>query len=587
MAAVEAALDAEQEEAAHIDADVRQVVIAGPGAGKTETVSALVAWLAEEEGVDPSEEILVLSFSNAAVHAVGRRLRHLDGPSPEIRTVDSLAREVILDLFDDDLPANLDRRIAVATRLLRDEHWDRLDGLAHVIVDEVQDVVGARAEFVLELLRRIPSECGFSLLGDPAQGIYDFQLTDKASMPSSELLSTAAQLGDVRQVVLRGQYRARSREAVAAVSLRDDVLAGDPFDATGGRIASTVPGGEVEQVAPLAIRWGGTTAFLTRDNGEALLVAGALAAAGFPVELRRPAHAQVSARWIAESLADHPSRTIDRETFLAAHPHGDGEDRWRALRRVAGGYAHELEISRVAAALRTPRRLPPELLAEPVSDIVVSTVHRSKGLEYDNVVLVDPRVHRRADESPAAEARVRYVALTRSRDRIVRAAGEEARHVYRDGRTGRWIRGGYKKWQTFGFEVRHGDIDVSAPPPGGDTTQRHLAEAVTPGAPVDLELAPALSTLDVPRYSIRHHGTLIGHTSEEFGEALAHRIGHAESRVSKGQRPWPRLADGRVAQVTTAAGLPRADGPTGRHGLWLAPALTGLLTLKWKDDDDD
>src|SRR5699024_6981192 len=130
------------------------------------------------------------------------------------------------------------------------------------------DVVGARAEFVLELLRRIPSECGFSLLGDPAQGIYDFQLTDKASMPSSELLSTAAQLGDVRQVVLRGQYRARSREAVAAVSLRDDVLAGDPFDATGGRIASTVPGGEVEQVAPLAIRWGGTTAFLTRDNGE-------------------------------------------------------------------------------------------------------------------------------------------------------------------------------------------------------------------------------------------------------------------------------------------------------------------------------
>ena len=44
----------------------------------------------------------------------------------------------------------------------------------HVVVDELQDLVGDRADLVRAVLEL--TGCGFTMLGDPAQGIYNFQL---------------------------------------------------------------------------------------------------------------------------------------------------------------------------------------------------------------------------------------------------------------------------------------------------------------------------------------------------------------------------------------------------------------------------
>ena len=62
-------LDDDQLSVATSAASVRQVVIAGPGAGKTHVVSRLVENLIVDEGIDPVQGLLVLSFSNAAVMA--------------------------------------------------------------------------------------------------------------------------------------------------------------------------------------------------------------------------------------------------------------------------------------------------------------------------------------------------------------------------------------------------------------------------------------------------------------------------------------------------------------------------------------
>lgn len=66
--------DESQRAAIEVDADTRQIVIAGPGSGKTQVVSALVERLLEDCDVDANEGLLVLSFSNAAVFAVDQRL---------------------------------------------------------------------------------------------------------------------------------------------------------------------------------------------------------------------------------------------------------------------------------------------------------------------------------------------------------------------------------------------------------------------------------------------------------------------------------------------------------------------------------
>ena len=48
-----------------------------------------------------------------------------------------------------------------------------------MIVDEVQDLVGERARLRPRDPRRTsPADAGFTLLGDPHQAVYDFQLTE-------------------------------------------------------------------------------------------------------------------------------------------------------------------------------------------------------------------------------------------------------------------------------------------------------------------------------------------------------------------------------------------------------------------------
>src|SRR5665647_153688 len=207
-------LDQSQVAAVEIEPETRQIVIAGPGSGKTEVVAALLQHLATAHGADLADELLVLSFSRAAVHAVTRRLR--EAPSvtaaPAVRTLDSLAVEVLADNGYEYEHLTFDDRIVAATAVLKERGWFALEALLHIVVDEVQDVVGLRADFLLALLGGLACDAGFTLLGDPAQAIYDFQLGEHSMTTSADLLHLAADLGRVHMRELTGQYRAGTRE---------------------------------------------------------------------------------------------------------------------------------------------------------------------------------------------------------------------------------------------------------------------------------------------------------------------------------------------------------------------------------------
>ncbi|MBD7949740.1 UvrD-helicase domain-containing protein [Oerskovia rustica] len=580
-------LDPSQVAAVEVDAEARQIVVAGPGSGKTEVVSALIEHLIEEKDLEPTSEILVISFSNAAVHAATARLARKGLDPVTVQTMDSLALEILRDVSDvDTTELSFDRRVEAATQILREEGWDRLDELRHLVVDEVQDVVGRRADFLLALLDVLDEDAGFSLIGDLAQAIYDFQLDDRSGTTSADLLGQASTKGVVEEKVLTGQYRARTRDAKGAARLRAAVLAGaddlDDFE------ADVVHAGGVPDVVRLAQGWDGTTAFLTETNGQAMLVAREIGEAGGLARLRRRADQRVLARWVVESLADWRPVSIRREElfdrlgpFAVRH---DPADLWRALRAVTGARGNELDLSRLVRRIAGTRPIPPQLLHQQDDGLIVSTVHRAKGLEFDNVVLVDFARFGRQERDLEAERRRRFVALTRARDRIVRADGAP-RRVFKH-HDERWYLGGYKNWQTFGFELRTSDLDTTAPP-GDDLTgtQEHLATKVRTGDALELVLDPGRSTLRIPTYTVLHDGVVVARTAESFGTALARRVGPAERRRA-GTLPWPRVSRARVEDVVTVAGEPAQDC-VGRRGLWLGVTTAGMLDVEWGTEKDD
>ena len=567
-------LDDRQRAAASVDPEVRQIVLASPGSGKTEVVAALIEGLTETHGLSPAEEILAISFSRAAVAALrGRVPVQQGGPAMAVRTLDSLASHLLEELDDEEWQhLSFDRRIERALELLRAgaESVD-LELVRHLIVDEVQDLVGVRAELVLAILERLPQDVGFTLLGDPRQAVFNFQLRAESDMTSGQFLDRVKSLGRVEETALANQYRARSVEATRAAALSARAVAGDEWVKEVRTFASRLfMAGEVAALAGAVHRWSGTTAFLCRTNGDALVVGGVLRAAGVPATVRSTAEALPVAPWLAEAFGDAGLRQLPRAVAIqrleVSTPMG-GEAAWRLLKAMERDYrsADRLDLRKVAARIAIGD-VPAELLGESGS-VVVSTIHRAKGLEFDNVILVNPGNLLPGGATPD-DAAVAYVALTRARDQVIAARCDLPRFLRVDKVSGRWIVGGFKPWHTFGFEVRgedtrtDDDIDL-------DPVQRSLAV----GTPVTAELDPRRSTLDLPVYSLLVDGHLVARTTPSFGETLARRLGG----ISKGRTPWPGLVGLDVEGIETLADSESPEGRLFRRGV----RIGGLGTLDW------
>lgn len=572
-------LDPEQNEAVHIDPSTRQVVVAGPGSGKTHVVSHLVEHLVMDEGLDPVRGVLVLSFSNAAVHAVQGRMRGKDAPAVTVRTIDSLASRVLRDCGIDELSdMSFDARIRRATDLLGKEEWEDVEDLDHLVVDEVQDVVGVRADFVLALLRAMRLDAGATFLGDPAQAIYDFQIVAEGGGTSSADLIAAIRSEGARDVVLRGQYRANSRDARKAIALRqpgaDEAKSDDVEDYWNDAIHV----GSVSEAWTYLTTRGGTTAFLTPTNGQALLVAHELRAAGVHVAVQRGAQDQSLAAWIGIVMRSVSGPSVSKEAFAealaSADPSVDIEAAWRSLRAVGGARGRELDMVSLATRLRGSMTYPPELWNPRRDQVVVSTVHRAKGLEFDHVVLVEFASRRGVDEDDAGRARTRFVAVTRARDAILRVEGPADQGVFlptvRPPALPRWVRAGRQSWQTFGFELTAGDVDPETASGASEDIHELLRDPSLIGSEVRLEPCPERSTLRLPVYRVMAPNGTLGVTAESFGADLVGRI----RTIEKQRRGWPSLCGVAVEEVATAV------DETLRFRL--VPVITGLADIEWR-----
>lgn len=572
-----AVLDPDQERAASAPPEARQIVIAGPGAGKSEVVGDRCRRLLEED-VYP-EEILVISFSNAAVEVVRARTKDVvdQGRGVDCATIDSLAARVRGE-FEEGVPVftGYDDSIARATRLLEAADGPVLADVRHVIVDEVQDVVGLRAQFVRALFEHAFADgFGFTLLGDPMQSLYDFQLDQLGVWTSEALLETVQERYDAKTVVLKGEYRSKTKDARAVALARPSLSGAPPSDQLlrlRDLAADLPPFGELDENAADDVRrWHGTTALLCDTNARAGLAAAKFSTFGVPVELAASATDPSLATWIGGLLADRESRAVDFDEFMDLAERAsleDAEDKWRSLLQVAQSHKG-LDLRDLSAGLRA-RRYPASLLRTPGTKVIASTVHRAKGLEFDNVVLVDPESWPEDPSDVGASARRLFVAMSRARSRLTRGRGISTqfwRKHLRDG-GGVWLRKSPSGRGTLGLLLEPAyarDLGPAA----------HDVSAVV-GSAVDWSRTENLVNVDgdiVPSWMAEVDGVEVARTGERFGEVIR--------RLSFGGRV-PRIAGGRVEGLETLVGPPGEDDGDGQNGLWLGARVSGPLSFEWE-----
>lgn len=569
-----ALLDAEQERAASAPADARQIVIAGPGAGKSEVVGERCRRLIEED-VYP-EEILVISFSNVAVEVVRARTKDVvdEGRGVDCATIDSLAARVRAELEEGESRlSGFDDAIVRATRLLEGAGDVVLPDVRHVIVDEVQDVVGVRARFVLALLKQAFDQgVGFTLLGDPMQSLYDFQVDTGDAMSADSFLDAIRAGYAAETVFLTGEYRSRTPEARAVALVRTDLECLAPSDQLlrlRDLSADLPPLGQLDEDAADDIAaWQGATALLCDTNARAGLVAARFAGLGLPVELAASAMDPSLASWVGELLARSDSATVSYAEFIElaeASDVVDAEDKWRTLVRVSKS-RRDLDLRELSIGL-IARRYPPDLLRQPAANVIASTVHRAKGQEFENVVLVDPEAWFTDAGEPGPAARRLFVAMSRARSRLTRGRGISTKFWRKDPRDAVWRRTSPRGRGTLGVIIEPQHARHLGP------VAHDLSSAVR--AAVTWSRADDIITVgseELPSWTATVDGLDVARTGEEFGRLIR--------RLAYGVRV-PSLSGGRVEGIETLVGAPVRSGP-GCHGLWVGARVSGPLSFEWE-----
>lgn len=490
---------------------------------------------------------------------------------------------------------------------------------AHVVIDEVQDLLGGRRELVETLLDRYQDSCGFTVVGDAAQSVYGFQienLTERADETGRFFdWLRCSYPDDLVELRLTQNFRAVTPEARIALAhgprlqqLSDPDDAGALYDELRGLLLDPVNGmGDIGDGFTLnGLRdLSDTCAVLTRDNREALVVSGLLHAHGVEHRLRRPLEERPVPYWVAEllrrtqatGLTEDRFRTLLAEIPLPYEPNATAL--WTVLRRAARGTGRNvLDLERLRRSV-AGSRFPDEAADPETTRIVVSTVHRAKGLEFDRVIVLTPptvaELHKRykAEVDLPAEARALYVAMTRARQDLYHAASPELPILRRAGgrKNGRRYVGGWRSYDRYGVVAEARDVSRDNPP-GWETdavaTQAYLLERVGPGQEVvwrkrhDLPMGEFQS----PPYALMHDGREIGEASERFREEL-----FQVQKVNRTWDPWwPEEIHGvRIDTLETVTGSTAAGANVGLgdRGVWIAPRITGIGRYRRADDNEE
>ena len=442
-------LDDEQDIIARSPVDFCQIVVAPPGTGKTHTVIARIVYLIDSARLKPGQ-LAVLCFSRTAVAEIMKRIKDLINSTEtnddlrfvSIRTFDSFATRLLMagDPDRDLSKAGYDKRIQMAVDALKrtgSEESKIISQYRHLIVDEIQDLEGVRSQLVTEIVQRISG--GFTFLGDPAQAIYGFTRDQNRRLDAATLLDWVKKQTWINELAERNltiNYRSSGRTAELADRARSIIQNGDSKNNESAeelrgllKNLKSAGTGKATEKDLLESKYD-TVCILCRTNGELLQIGSMLAQQEIDFYIKPRAEEYALPPWIGRTVGNCDSNRISEDGFLdlwkefISNKSGiSPADAYRWLKRVEGRETVDLDLERLHRNLYKGYRLPDEADAGLINGdrkLTLSTIHASKGREYDHVVILQPEdsdiATRKSDEME--EARILYVAATRAREEL-------------------------------------------------------------------------------------------------------------------------------------------------------------------------
>jgi len=402
------------------------VVAAGPGSGKTRVLVHKLASLMLMEDVK-HEQLLMLTFSRAAATEFKKRLVGLIGNAAnfiEIKTFhsycfDLLGRVGSLEKSDDILKetvAKIRNGEVEANRITK----------TVLVIDEAQDMDADEFTLVNTLMEH-NEDMRVIAVGDDDQNIYEFRGS------SSEYLERFIVDNNAAKHELIDNYRSKSNLVEFANQfveriprrLKETPIRAVQIDSGKIKIARHRSGNLIEPLVQdiLASDLSGTSCVLTKTNDEALQLTGLLLKNGMPAKLIQTndsfsLYNLDEVRFFLDKL-----KLTDEVTTI-------GDDVWEnAKRELSSQYRRSnkldicLNLIRDFEAANTKNKYKSDLevfiresrledfVGEGGETIFVSTIHKAKGKEFDNVFLLLEDFNSSTSEAK----RQLYVAMTRAK----------------------------------------------------------------------------------------------------------------------------------------------------------------------------
>jgi len=616
----------EQRNVVEAPALCKLLVLASAGTGKTETLVHRVERLLGNDDFQHGN-VLVLTFSRAAVRELRQRLASCESDARYVRarTFDSFASRLLNNCpsAGELLGKSYEERICLARQLVSIGDKDALRNLfdfKHLIVDELQDLVGERQLMVRELILVVAKRGGFTLFSDPAQSIYDWQVrNDPVQTKASEMLIWLRDHfgSELLQRQFSKNFRFETDDSRRALWAREELISSDPdFGRVHERLRRNLRDLKtftLEQRVPGLKRSTATTAILARTNAHALVLSRELYRHRIPHTVMRDQTDRCLPPWLAVVFRGAESVQLTKAEFLqacAACPADfrpqDQESAWRLLqRRIDRSGGKSINLARISEALQSGDV--PDELCEPIrGTLFVSTVHRAKGLQFSHVLIADPSgegtVADNSDGDISEEARILYVALTRARRTLERLDDPRDCRLGKD-KNGRWRLYHFCKGTRFpivvGFEIMPSDVHSIEPAGGfgyeGDVPaiQRYIQSSVKIGDPIGLRRIQIAAQEGPPRihYVLQHNDTPIGVTSVDSFYAYRDAL-RSPKAWGNYQINWPEeILSARVEQIDTVAASPATSRKygLGASGMWLRVRIAGMGDWPYlpKSTEDD
>ena len=385
-------LDEAQEQIVNFSSNKSLIVVAGPGCGKTLVASQRLHLLVNKEfneNRDP-RKVLAISFTRAAALTIREKID--DDSNVEIRTIDSWCTYLLNELrcpTSEGDSFSYEGNIIRLTELLQNDA-EKIPNYSHVVVDEAQDIYGSRRELIEVLLKSVAKlGGGWTVFGDPAQSIFDFQST-KTGDEISLLVSVSKISPKISTITLGMDYRAKKDEIrktrLLGVGLRAELPDEQSINDIWKEIES-IRKFRLSQLTEFGNRFFNKDlyyAILVRSNREVLTISRELKNAQVPHHIVQPKNGnQILPAWIQELSQCNSEDLI--ENFYQEHNFLNTLLFKRTLRPFMKTRGSGINEKLLYEAICRPS-LDEFFMKKAKHGICLSTIHKAKGLELRHVV---------------------------------------------------------------------------------------------------------------------------------------------------------------------------------------------------------